>query len=302
MAKLALAATNSIEDDFWKDDAPITPKTCWISLNQVALICAVVGFLLYINTIWTCGFCFDDAVAIIANPDVLSSKKELAPSTNVLQVFEHDFWGLPVSDVRSNKSYRPIAVLSLRMDAFIARILGMPGEPAVFHLFNAILYSLTCWVLVKYMLTPIITSSTTSLAFSQDGNVEISILLSGLWFVTHPVHTESVAGLVGRADVLAALFSILGTKFHFEHKTIACALCLIMAFLCKETSVMIPMVLGVADVLQLLTSSRCPSKRDTEMASIPGQRRYCWWFFLLDIFSFDRGSLRNIKLSWRESN
>lgn len=42
-------------------------------------------------------------------------------------------------------------------------------------------------------------------------------LLAGLLFASHPVHTEAVAGVVGRADVGAALFFLLSLHCYVRH-------------------------------------------------------------------------------------
>ncbi|KAK7604609.1 hypothetical protein V9T40_005795 [Parthenolecanium corni] len=40
--------------------------------------------------------------------------------------------------------------------------------------------------------------------------------LAGVLFASHPIHTEAVAGIVGRADVLACLFFILSFLTYHE--------------------------------------------------------------------------------------
>lgn len=42
-------------------------------------------------------------------------------------------------------------------------------------------------------------------------------LLAGLLFASHPVHTEAVAGVVGRADEGAALFFLLSLLCYIHH-------------------------------------------------------------------------------------
>ena len=37
-------------------------------------------------------------------------------------------------------------------------------------------------------------------------------LFLGILFAVHPIHCEAVAGVVGRADVLATLFCFLGKR------------------------------------------------------------------------------------------
>jgi len=42
-------------------------------------------------------------------------------------------------------------------------------------------------------------------------------LVAGLMFASHPVHTEAVAGIVGRADVGACLFFLLALLSYMEY-------------------------------------------------------------------------------------
>lgn len=42
--------------------------------------------------------------------------------------------------------------------------------------------------------------------------------LAGLLFAVHPIHTESVAGVVGRADILATLFGLLSFINYLIYK------------------------------------------------------------------------------------
>lgn len=66
----------------------------------------VAGVLVYVNGL-TGDFVHDDVSAIKTNPDVLG--------TNPLsQVFCNDYWGKPLVDPRSHKSYRPFTILTFR--------------------------------------------------------------------------------------------------------------------------------------------------------------------------------------------
>ncbi|KAI5703651.1 hypothetical protein M8J75_014558 [Diaphorina citri] len=49
----------------------------------------------------------DDIVALARNQDVLGG-------TSVGQMFTNDFWGTPLSDPASHKSYRPLTTLTFR--------------------------------------------------------------------------------------------------------------------------------------------------------------------------------------------
>ncbi|KAG8312002.1 hypothetical protein J6590_031465 [Homalodisca vitripennis] len=72
---------------------------------------AVVGLAVacYTNSLFG-EFVHDDIVAVARNPDVLGS-------SGFGQLFANDFWGTPLSDPRSHKSYRPLTTLSFREEA-----------------------------------------------------------------------------------------------------------------------------------------------------------------------------------------
>ncbi|XP_037781150.1 protein O-mannosyl-transferase TMTC1-like [Penaeus monodon] len=66
-------------------------------------------------------------------------------------------------------------------------------RPLGFHLVNVLLHSCVCLLMTRLLLR--------LLRLPQG-----IVLSAGLLFATHPIHTEAVTGLVGRADVLASLF------------------------------------------------------------------------------------------------
>lgn len=70
------------------------------------LVVAGVALSCYSNALFG-EFVHDDIVAVTRNPDVLGT-------SSVLQLLGNDFWGTPLSDPRSHKSYRPLTTLSFR--------------------------------------------------------------------------------------------------------------------------------------------------------------------------------------------
>nr|XP_027235620.1 LOW QUALITY PROTEIN: transmembrane and TPR repeat-containing protein 1-like [Penaeus vannamei] len=66
-------------------------------------------------------------------------------------------------------------------------------RPLGFHLMNVLLHSCVCLLMTRLLLR--------LLRLPQG-----TVLSAGLLFATHPIHSEAVTGLVGRADVLASLF------------------------------------------------------------------------------------------------
>jgi len=176
------------------------------SATWIALLCAVVGGLLYSNTLQN-GFVFDDRKAILENIDVVQP-------FNFERLFNNDFWGMPVATSSSHKSYRPLTVLSFQVDHYIQGDLTTAEQ---FHRTNTILYAVCCALVVFFL---------DALAFRgsqgrrRDWSFENWVLsATGLLFAVHPLHTEAVASIVGRAEILSAIFFCLAT---IVYQRIAC--------------------------------------------------------------------------------
>uniref|UniRef100_A0A8C4GMY0 dolichyl-phosphate-mannose--protein mannosyltransferase n=1 Tax=Dicentrarchus labrax TaxID=13489 RepID=A0A8C4GMY0_DICLA len=126
----------------------------------------------------------DDVWAIINNPDV-------RPGSSLRNIFNNDFWGKRMADNTSHKSYRPLCILTFKLNILLG---GM--TPLYFHIVNVCLHcAVTCLLMhtcERYALED------SRLAF-----------VTALLFAVHPVHTEAVSGIVGRADVLACLLFLL---------------------------------------------------------------------------------------------
>uniref|UniRef100_A0A3P9KN59 dolichyl-phosphate-mannose--protein mannosyltransferase n=1 Tax=Oryzias latipes TaxID=8090 RepID=A0A3P9KN59_ORYLA len=153
-------------------------------------LCGAVALLLYVNTL-DADFCYDDSRAIKTNQDLL-------PETPWTNLFYDDFWGTLLTHSGSHKSYRPLCTLSFRLNHAVG---GM--EPWGYHLVNVAFHGA-------------VTVLFTVLARLLLGGGPWS-LLAGLLFASHPIHTEAVAGVVGRADEGAALFFLLSLLCYIRH-------------------------------------------------------------------------------------
>lgn len=129
--------------------------------------------------------------AIKTNPDLLPE----TPWTNILY---SDFWGTLLTHSGSHKSFRPLCTLSFRLNYALGGL-----EPRGYHLFNV---GLHCCV------TALFTALCGLLLAGGPWS-----LLAGLLFASHPVHTEAVAGLVGRADMGAAMCFLLSLLCYRSH-------------------------------------------------------------------------------------
>ncbi|XP_029019136.1 protein O-mannosyl-transferase TMTC2 isoform X2 [Betta splendens] len=154
------------------------------------LLCTAAAVGLYLNTL-DADFCYDDSRAIKTNQDLLPE----TPWTNILY---DDFWGTLLTHSGSHKSFRPLCTLSFRLNYTLHGL-----RPWGFHLLNVALHGLVTALFTAFS-RPLLGGGPWS-------------LLAGLLFASHPVHTEAVAGVVGRADVGAALAFLLSLHCYARH-------------------------------------------------------------------------------------
>ncbi|KAJ8031751.1 Transmembrane and TPR repeat-containing protein 1 [Holothuria leucospilota] len=155
---------------------------------QYAIV-GIVAVLIYMNSLFG-NLVHDDLYAIVRNDDVVSLQ------TTVPSLFFNDFWGRPLTDERSHKSYRPLTVLTFRMNCLCHGL-----NPLGFHIVNVALHATVCLLFMHF--------SRLFLFSDEDLSFRAALL-----FAVHPVHTEAVAGVVGRADILACIFFLLSLLIY----------------------------------------------------------------------------------------
>ena len=160
-------------------------------VHSPVLILSVVTVLCYLNSL-ICGFVFDDTSAIRDNRDIL-------PGTPLTNLFFNDFWGIPMEKEQSHKSYRPLCVLTFKINYLLHGL-----DPLGYHLVNILLHLLVTTLF--YQVSRMYVSS--SVSFS-----------SALMFSVHPVHTEAVTGVVGRAELLSSVFFLASLHLFTRHES-----------------------------------------------------------------------------------
>lgn len=193
--------------------------------TQYAII-VVSCLFCYGSSLHGAAFVFDDSVAIVRNTDVVGA------NVSIRTIFAHDFWGANLTDSASHKSYRPLVTLMFRWEV---RTFGLVA--AYMKTTNLLLHCIaSCLVLVVLR----------RLVSFVNG---VPSFLAALMFAVHPVHTEAVSGIVGRADLLCAVFYLLVLLVYEEMgKTLRSTTSLIgywlavsvmatVALLCKETGI-----------------------------------------------------------------
>jgi len=156
------------------------------------------------------GFVEDDRAVVAANPRAHSIPQ-------AVRAFDQPYWG--------DEFYRPLTVLSFAVDWTVSG-----GRAGWLHLMNALWHGVAS-VLVALLLARAVSPA--------------AAVVGGLVFALHPVHTEAVAGLVGRAEVLAAAGMFGAVLCARRRRWVAAVACAAAAMLSKEHGV----ITGVLIVL-----------------------------------------------------
>jgi Tfp pilus assembly protein PilF len=200
---------------------------------------------------------------VLSHPCVVGS----APLSYLL---ETDYWGVPLSHSGSHKSYRPLTTLSFRLDWLVAPA----GQAAAqFHLTNVLLHAAVTGLYVHFCR-----------GWVRPGTA----LVAGLLFAVHPVHCEAVAGVAGRADVLAGLLYLACLTAHRQLGgwSLTTPLLAAAAMLAKEQGVTALAACAIMDLLDL-NATKKPQQRT------PTRR---WGILYLGLSTIILLSLRSLAL------
>ncbi|RWS05433.1 transmembrane and TPR repeat-containing protein CG4050-like protein [Dinothrombium tinctorium] len=185
----------------------------------------------YLNCLM-CGLVFDDMSAIVTNSDLRSNE------SSILDLFAHDFWGTPISLELSHKSYRPLTVLTFRLNYSLHELNALG-----YHFVNMILHTIVT-LLFHRLASKVILKS------------EKVAMISSILFALHPIHTEAVTGVVGRAELLAALFYFLAFDAYISSRLLLFCTFSICSLLSKEQGITI---LGVCFIYEITRFKPWPS-------------------------------------------
>ena len=128
--------------------------------------------------------------------------------------------------------YRP---LSLAMFALEGQIFDF--KPIIFHIFNLLYFALTC-MLLFVLLRKILSHKL------EHNSAQLIAFFAALIFTVHPIHTEVVANIKGRDELLCCLFGLAGTYFLWKGAmvnkllpTLVAALFMFLSMLSKENGI-----------------------------------------------------------------
>jgi tetratricopeptide (TPR) repeat protein len=180
------------------------------------LVVFIVGFALYANTIPN-GYALDDKVVIVENPFTHKGLK------GIPDILSHDtlsgFFGIGQSLVPGGR-YRPLSLVTFAVER---QLFGQ--NPHVSHLINVILYALTGVVLYGLLSTLVADRRS-----ARRGYFSLP-LVAALLYVAHPLHTELVANIKARDEIMALLGALLALRHTLRYLDTKRAAHLVITFM-----------------------------------------------------------------------
>ena len=189
-----------------RDSAPPAPAPApasakapfWTTFAFQALAVAALAVALYANTFGH-GYAFDDGIVIRENAHV---QQGFAGIGNILtrDAFDSYFRAMRVdANQLPAGRYRPLSIVTFAVEQ---QLFG--DNAPLRHAVNVLLYAATAVLLLWLLRAHLLRDSAWA-------------LLATILFVVHPVHTEVVANIKGRDEILSFLFFVLTLAFALRY-------------------------------------------------------------------------------------
>jgi tetratricopeptide (TPR) repeat protein len=197
-----------------------------VSIGVLCAILAVVSFLLYANTLMN-DFVMDDVMVLKDNRIVLKG------FDGVMELFQtpHMYGYLTIP----NDLYRPFSLVMFAIEYELFEL-----SPTGYHLFN-ILWFAGAVVMFFLFLDKFFDRKKTLIAF-----------IGALIFAVHPIHTEVVANIKSRDEIMSFFFAFLAMNLFINYmkkgsmlQLVLGSVAMFLSFISKETSFTLIPVIGL---------------------------------------------------------
>jgi len=195
-------------------------------LRPLLLVC-LVAVVVYLNGV-PGNFTFDDKL--------IQRDARIHGDTSFWTIFVTDYWYHYIGT--SPDLYRPLTIASYALNFAVAGLYS----PA-FHVVNVLLHVLFCALMIALLD-----------ALVRDRTLAV---VAGVLFATHPIHTEAVTSIVGRAEMMSALFLVGALYLQARRYTLwglgkgvwlpAALLSYFCSLLSKETAIVGPGLVVVVE-------------------------------------------------------
>jgi protein O-mannosyl-transferase len=180
-----------------KQPKSVTPRFLDVKIQNLILV--VLGLVFYANT-FTNLYAFDDAIVIQKNTYVQEGLRGI-PRIFASDVYESFYAQMGAEQQLSGGRYRPLSVatFALEQQLFGSKEMVKPADDVapIRHFVNVFLYILSVVFLLHLLRKHILPES------------PYAAFLACVIFLAHPLHTEVVANVKSRDEILSFLFIIL---------------------------------------------------------------------------------------------
>ncbi len=255
-----------LEAEVPKEKVPFDFKDvkAWLfDFRGQAIIVALLAFALYCNT-FQHEFAHDDGIVIVKNEYVLEGFAGI-PGIFTKDAYDSYYRQLNTSNQLKGGRYRPLSMVTFAIEqqllgavdkADVDSVLkqtisyGVSGPTQqklvsnmhVRHVFNVLWYMLSVVVLLYFF------------RYIVFRKYPVMALIAAVLFTVHPIHTEVVANVKSRDEIMSLLFMCLTFIFAFRYEEnrkklwqlIVGMLCFFLAFLSKEYAITMIVLLPLA--------------------------------------------------------
>jgi hypothetical protein len=186
----------------------IDAQPAWVLVGAVAIVAVC-----FANSLPN-DFIVDDYAIVAVNPAI----RTISPVQNLLT----PYWGRHTMAV----VYRPLTIFSFSLEYPLWH-----RWAGGYRLTNLLIHTINGFLI--FLLAR-------SLLQSLGGALFASAI-----YLAHPVHTEPVVGLVGRSELLAAMFFLLAWLLFRQRRTVLCVLAFVLSLLSKENAIAFPAVIAL---------------------------------------------------------
>ena len=180
--------------------------------NALFIVFAVLAVAICFSNSLPNDFILDDYQIIAINPAIRS--------VSPVHLLSVPYWG----STSNAGIYRPLTLFSFSLEYPLWN-----RWPGGYRLVNLLLHAIT-GILVFALARGLLQSNTAAWA-------------AGALYLVHPVHTEPVIELTGRAELLAAMFFIAAWLLFRRGNYVLCGIAFLLSLLSKENAIVFPAVI-----------------------------------------------------------
>jgi hypothetical protein len=194
-----------------------------VDAKRVYIVVAACAVVVYLAALWN-RFAMDDLYVVAFNPLVHSA-------SGIWRAFGAPYW----PPEYGGKMYRPLIIATFSLDRLV-------DGSTWFHAVNVFWHAAATVVVA---------------ALARHWAGLRGALAAGVIFAVHPVHVEAVANVVGRAELMAALFTMLAVYAALVRESLAWSiLALALGLLSKENAAVAPGLIACAWLVGLHRPAR----------------------------------------------